>query len=106
MKVVASSRMRLGKPPTDALGFRVTVVPKLIDRACWDFFLLLSKDDQADSDQIVQDVCLEVCEDGDLFVYSSMDLQFDNDFELPVLAFSPDFPDELHWICPPDHWKN
>lgn len=108
MTIKIRPEMGLMKPPTDALGYKVIVNPASYFIPCWDFIILISKNDSEIGSIIVKEICDDMLEEGDSYsVYTvGHDVEEDLIRGIGVLSYNPDNADYFEWICVPPHFQH
>lgn len=92
-------------PPADSIGYKVVVVPHAKTRSCWQFAVLIPKDDKPHAIDLIRSLCEVILEPDDTFQIFTIgaDIQDDLDAGMSVLSYSNDDPDMFDWIIPPQH---
>jgi hypothetical protein len=99
--------MGITEPPDETIGFIVVVKPGSLTLPCWRFVVLISKDDRAQSDKIVTDICGLVLEPSDQFWIFPYLPDPDEGLEgVGVMTFHQDRPDTFDWITVPRHMRH
>ena len=99
--------MGITKPPADSVGFTVVVVPKALHIPCWKFIVLLGKEDSANANKLVPEICQLILEPGDHFSVFNFEMDDEEGLDgVGVVSYYEDAPDTFDWVTVPRHMRN